>query len=153
MHGHKRRSKSSTSCLLLHILVVSRLKQVYYFVSSCCLNKTLDMDWKNEFRKARAARQQGQQGVTAVTLTVESFQDSELDLSQPLCPPAPLIVSVPLQSVSLFTLSLDKSVYLHAPVRSLTTLRSRLQALPVLPKGDLTLILTGAHQRQGMSNS
>ena len=54
--------------------------------------------------------------VTAVTLTVESVQDSELDLSQPLCPPALLIVSVPLQSVSLFTVSLDKSVYLHAPV-------------------------------------
>ena len=71
---------------------------------------------KNEFRKARAAHQQGQQGVTAVTLTVESVQDSELDLSQPLCPPALLIVSVPLQSVSLFTISLDKSVYLHIPV-------------------------------------
>ncbi len=93
---------------------------------------------KNEFRKAKAARQQG---VTAVTLTVESVHDSVLDLSQPLCPPAPLIVSVPLQSVSLFTVFIDKSVYLHAPVRSLTTLRSRLQALPVLPKGDLTLIL------------
>ena len=90
---------------------------------------------KNEFRRRRLQR-----SVVTKTIRVEQvFQEN--NLTQPihggLHPANLLVISIPINAVSVLGVSIDIDVYLRTPLESLYQLKSRLSRMPTLPQGKM----------------
>ena len=94
---------------------------------------------KNEFRKRRLQR-----SVVTKTIRVEQvFQENNLTQPLPggLHHATPLVVSIPVNAVSVLGVSIDIDVYLRTPLERLYQLKSRLSRMPTLPQGKNALCL------------
>ena len=78
--------------------------------------------------------------MTIETCTVRVERASnELHLSQPLCMSLSqsLLISIPLELVTICKISIDANIYAQAPVTNLKQLESRALSMSILPQGNL----------------
>ena len=114
----------------------------YWFIASVTVmyrRFRLSTHRKNEFRKRRLQR-----SVVTKTIRVEQvFQENNLTQPLPggLHPANQLVVSIPVNAVSVLGVSIDIDVYLRTPLESLYQLKSRLSRMPTLPQGKNVLCL------------
>ena len=94
---------------------------------------------KNEFRKPRLQRSV----VTKMIRVEQVFQENNLTQPLPggLHPANQLVISIPINAVSVMGVSIDIDVYLRTPLESLYQLKSRLSRMPTLPQGKNVLCL------------